>query len=125
MPGKLGNKVKTLKGYDFHTLEALFAGMISRLDLMSDLLTIFEIFYVLWNFLGRVLAHIFEKIEYGKRVDKGVEKGHAVNEVSGRGGGQHARQHVWKGLPCLVSPGATGRRQFVHVDPPRDPREDP
>ena len=32
VPGTLGNRLKTLKRYDFHTLEVLFAGMVSRLD---------------------------------------------------------------------------------------------
>ena len=35
VPGNLGNRLKTLKGYDFHTLEILFAGMISSLDRVS------------------------------------------------------------------------------------------
>ena len=38
---KIGLKRK--REYDFHTLEALFAGMISRLDSVSDFLSIFEI----------------------------------------------------------------------------------
>ena len=35
-----------------------------------------------------VLGQICEKMEYEKRVEKIVGKGHAVNEVCGRGGGQ-------------------------------------
>ena len=47
--GYLGTLKMTLKrrrAYDFHTLEVLFAGMISRLDLVSDYFAIFEIFDV-------------------------------------------------------------------------------
>ena len=44
VPGTLGNRLKTLKGYDFHALEVLFAGMISRLDRMGVFFQIFMIF---------------------------------------------------------------------------------
>ncbi len=38
--------------------------------------------------LGSVLGQICEKMEYGKRVEKGVEKESTSREVGGRGGGQ-------------------------------------
>ena len=38
--------------------------------------------------MGSVLGQLCEKMEYGKRVEKLVKKGHARNEVCGRGGGQ-------------------------------------
>ena len=38
--------------------------------------------------LGSVLGQICEKMEYGKRVEKGVGKESTRNEVCGRGGGQ-------------------------------------
>ena len=38
--------------------------------------------------LGSVLGQICEKMEYGKRVEKGVEKESTGWEVGGRGGGQ-------------------------------------
>ena len=44
MPGNLENRAKTLKGCDFHTLDIVFAGMISRLDLLIDFLQILEVF---------------------------------------------------------------------------------
>ena len=40
-------ELKRWREYDFHTLEFLFAGMISRLDLVVGFLSIFEIFDVL------------------------------------------------------------------------------
>ena len=73
LPGNLGNGFKTLNGVrfshfggpfckhdfqarfsewlfcDFYTLETIFASMISRLDLMSDLLSIFDIFEIFWT----------------------------------------------------------------------------
>ena len=38
--------------------------------------------------LGSVLGQICETNEYEKRIENIIEKGHAVNEVCGRGGGQ-------------------------------------
>ena len=38
--------------------------------------------------MGIVFEQICEKMEYEKRVEKGVKKGSAKMEVSGRGGGQ-------------------------------------
>ena len=43
VPVNLGNRVKTLKRVRFSHFGTLFAGMISRLDLASDLLSIFLI----------------------------------------------------------------------------------
>ena len=47
--GYLGTLKMELKRYrecDFHIVEVVFAGMISRLDLVSDYFAIFEIFDV-------------------------------------------------------------------------------
>ena len=42
--GTLKMELKRRRECDFHTLEVFFAGMISRLDLVIDLLTVLEIF---------------------------------------------------------------------------------
>ena len=63
--------------------------MISRLDLMSDLLPIFAIFDVFWTpFWGVFWDKYVKKWSMEKESKKESKKGHAVNEVCGRGGGQ-------------------------------------
>ena len=44
--GSLTMELQRKREYDFHTLEILFAGMISRLDLVHDYFEIFQIFDV-------------------------------------------------------------------------------
>ena len=52
MPGNLGNRLKTLKGVRFSHFGTLFAGMISRLDSVSDFVSILGIFDVFGHPFG-------------------------------------------------------------------------
>ena len=86
--GPLEISLKLRRGYDFHTLEMLFAGMISRLDQM--VFCRFSCFLLLVGpLLGSVLGQKSEKMEYGKTSEKVVEKIQAgVTSNSGHG-------HMW------------------------------
>ena len=54
--GPLEIGLKRWRGYDFHTLEVLFAGMISRLDRVGVFLSIFRFLTLFGPLLGSVLG---------------------------------------------------------------------
>ena len=58
--GPLEIGLKRWRGYDFHTLEVLFAGMISRLDRVGVFLSIFTIFNTFGALLGSVSRQKYE-----------------------------------------------------------------
>ena len=70
VPESFENTFKTLQKCDFHTLEAFFAGMISRLDFVSDYFVNFEIFDVLRN---SILGLFWCKKESKKSSKRGAQ----------------------------------------------------
>ena len=55
--GTLEIELKRRRGCDFHTLDILFAGMISRLDLLIDFLQILEIIDSFWLSVWKRFGH--------------------------------------------------------------------
>ena len=76
--GPLDIGLKRWRGYDFHTLEVIFAGTISRFDLVGFFFSKFlRLLPLCGPLLGSVLGQKCEKMECGKTSEKIVEYFHA------------------------------------------------